>query len=75
MVLSQRDSPCCLCFVLKRATVEASDRTTVRAMAAEKGNEEKADRLLIPGRPDYERCDNKVVSSRYTFYNFIPIVR
>jgi hypothetical protein len=36
--------------------------------------EPEADRLLVLGRPDYDRCDNKVVSARYTFYNFLPVV-
>ncbi|GAX21711.1 phospholipid-transporting ATPase [Fistulifera solaris] len=35
--------------------------------------EPEADRLLVLGRPDYDRCDNKVVSARYTFYNFLPV--
>lgn len=33
------------------------------------------DRILVPGRPDYERCDNKVVSARYTLYSFVFVVR
>ena len=37
--------------------------------------EPEADRLLVLGKPDYDRCDNKVVSARYTIYNFIPVVR
>lgn len=36
--------------------------------------EPEADRLLIPGKPDEDRCDNKVVSARYTVYNFLFIV-
>jgi hypothetical protein len=36
--------------------------------------EPEADRLLVLGRPDYDRCDNKVVSARYTIYNFLPVV-
>lgn len=31
------------------------------------------DRILIPGRPDLERCDNRVISARYSFYNFVPV--
>ncbi len=33
------------------------------------------DRVLVPGRPDLERCDNKVVSARYTAVTFLPVVR
>ena len=33
------------------------------------------DRVLIAGKPDLDRCDNKVVSARYTAFNFFPVVR
>jgi Ni,Fe-hydrogenase I cytochrome b subunit len=33
------------------------------------------DRILLTGKPDYERCDNKVVSARYTLVTFFPVVR
>lgn len=36
--------------------------------------DKEPDRILIPGKPDYDRCDNKVVSARYTLYNFLPVV-
>lgn len=36
-------------------------------------NNAEADRVLVAGRPDYERCDNVVVSARYTLYNFLPV--
>ena len=39
-----------------------------------KKKEKEPDRVLIPGKPDLDRCDNKVVSARYTLYNFIPVV-
>jgi len=39
-----------------------------------KKKEKEPDRILLPGKPDLERCDNKVVSARYTIYNFIPVV-
>jgi hypothetical protein len=32
------------------------------------------DRVLLAGKPDYERCDNKVLSARYTPLNFFPVV-
>ena len=31
------------------------------------------DRVLVAGRPDLERCDNQVISARYTVYNFLPV--
>ena len=40
-----------------------------------KKKEKEPDRVLIPGKPDLDRCDNKVVSARYTIYNFLPVVR
>jgi hypothetical protein len=43
-------------------------------MAKEKKVKEP-DRVLIPGRPDLEQCDNKVVSARYTAVTFLPVVR
>uniref|UniRef100_A0A7S3KZS3 P-type sodium-transporting ATPase4 n=1 Tax=Amphora coffeiformis TaxID=265554 RepID=A0A7S3KZS3_9STRA len=38
-----------------------------------KKKEKEPDRILLPGKPDLDRCDNKVVSARYTIYNFIPV--
>ena len=32
------------------------------------------DRKLVAGRPDLERCDNKISTSKYTVLNFFPIV-
>ena len=43
-------------------------------MAKEKKVKEP-DRILMPGRPDLEQCDNKVVSARYTAVTFLPVVR
>ena len=42
---------------------------------AKKKKVKQPDRVLIPGRPDLERCDNKVVSARYTAVTFLPVVR
>lgn len=39
-----------------------------------KKKEKEPDRVLILGKPDYERCDNQVVTSRYTLLTFIPVV-
>jgi hypothetical protein len=44
-------------------------------MAPHKRVIKEPDRTLVPGRPDFERCDNKVVSARFTVANFIPKVR
>jgi len=35
--------------------------------------EDGSDRLLIAGQPDYTRCDNTLITSRYTYLNFLPI--
>jgi hypothetical protein len=35
----------------------------------------KADRILITGKADLDRCDNQVISARYTIYSFFPLVR
>lgn len=40
-----------------------------------KKDKKEPDRLLIVGKPDYERCDNKVVSARYSPLTFLPVVR
>ena len=36
---------------------------------------EEGDRVLIAGRPNYDRVDNEVITSRYTLLNFLPLVR
>jgi hypothetical protein len=33
------------------------------------------DRVLICGKPDFDRCDNKVTTARYTVVTFLPVVR
>jgi len=46
-------------------------------MSSHHGEEEKKkepDRILIPGKPNLERCDNKVISARYTALTFVPVV-
>ncbi|KAL7578624.1 hypothetical protein ACA910_009770 [Epithemia clementina (nom. ined.)] len=30
-------------------------------------------RILLPGKPDMERCDNRVISARYTALSFFPM--
>jgi hypothetical protein len=42
---------------------------------AKKKKVKEPDRVLIPGKPDLERCDNKVVSARYNVVTFLPVVR
>lgn len=32
------------------------------------------DRILTPGLPNYERCNNEVTTSRYTAWTFLPVV-
>ncbi|KAL7561845.1 hypothetical protein ACA910_009683 [Epithemia clementina (nom. ined.)] len=38
-----------------------------------KMKEKEPDRILMPGKPDYDRVDNKVVSARYTLLSFVPL--
>ena len=35
---------------------------------------EDGDRILLAGRPDLERCDNKISTSKYTLALFLPVV-
>jgi hypothetical protein len=37
--------------------------------------EEEGDRILLVGQPDFERCDNKVITSKYSLLSFLPVVR
>jgi hypothetical protein len=43
-------------------------------MSPNKRTVKEPDRTLVPGRSDFDRCDNKVVSARFTVLNFIPKV-
>jgi hypothetical protein len=36
---------------------------------------EETQRIIVVGRPDYERCDNKISTSKYNVFTFLPIVR
>jgi len=36
---------------------------------------EDKDRILVAGRPAFNRTDNKVLTSKYTALTFVPIVR
>lgn len=36
---------------------------------------EDVDRVLIAGKPDYNRCDNMITTSKYTVWSFLPLVR
>ena len=36
---------------------------------------EDGDRVLVAGRPDYNRCDNMITTYKYTVWTFLPIVR
>lgn len=47
----------------------------VNTAMAKKEKKKEPDRILIAGKPDTERCNNKVVSARYTPLNFFPVVR
>jgi magnesium-transporting ATPase (P-type) len=34
---------------------------------------EETQRIIVVGRPDYERCDNKISTSKYNVFTFLPI--
>lgn len=36
---------------------------------------DEGDRVLLAGKPDYDRCDNMITTSRYTPWNFLFLVR
>jgi hypothetical protein len=36
---------------------------------------DEGDRVLLAGKPNYDRCDNMITTSRYTTWNFLPVVR
>ena len=38
------------------------------------GNQPDPDRILVLGRAEYDRCDNEVISARYTMFSFFPKV-
>eukprot|EP00538_Stauroneis_constricta_P006052 CAMPEP_0119547482 /NCGR_PEP_ID=MMETSP1352-20130426/1593_1 /TAXON_ID=265584 /ORGANISM="Stauroneis constricta, Strain CCMP1120" /LENGTH=1822 /DNA_ID=CAMNT_0007592425 /DNA_START=311 /DNA_END=5779 /DNA_ORIENTATION=+ len=35
--------------------------------------EDDRDRVLLAGKPDYDRCNNRITTSKYTLLSFIPI--
>jgi len=36
--------------------------------------DDDGDRVLVAGRPDLNRCDNMIKTSKYTVWSFLPIV-
>jgi hypothetical protein len=54
----------------KDNTAAASTTTAAAAAAVDR----EPDRVLVAGRPDFDRCDNKVISARYTMASFFPKV-
>ena len=36
--------------------------------------EDGTDRVVTAGLPDYTRCDNTLITSKYTILNFLPLV-
>ena len=35
---------------------------------------EETERILVAGRPDYSRCDNTVITAKFTAWTFLPLV-
>jgi hypothetical protein len=40
-----------------------------------KNVDDHADRVLVAGRPNLERCDNMITTAKYTIWTFLPVVR
>jgi hypothetical protein len=40
-----------------------------------KPQDEDGDRILVAGRPNFNRCDNMIVTSKYNAWTFLPVVR
>ena len=36
---------------------------------------EETERVLTAGRPNFDRCDNKIITAKYTALSFLPMVR
>mmetsp|Transcript_24073 Transcript_24073/g.66728 ORF Transcript_24073/g.66728 Transcript_24073/m.66728 type:complete len:1719 (+) Transcript_24073:215-5371(+) len=36
-------------------------------------DDDETERFLVAGRPNYDRCDNKIVTARYTVLSFLPV--
>lgn len=47
---------------------------TLLTMALKVPEVETADRILVAGQPEYERCNNMVTTSKYTLMSFLPVV-
>jgi len=45
-----------------------------KAWLKDANESEEQDRILVVGRPNYNRINNMVRTSKYTALNFIPIV-
>jgi len=43
------------------------------AMTHKRKQEDESPRILLAGRPDHERCDNKISTSKYSFISFLPV--
>jgi hypothetical protein len=39
-----------------------------------KHHHDEGERVLVAGRPNYNRCDNMIVTSKYTLWSFLPVV-
>ena len=48
---------------------------TEPTLAMKKTAKKEPNRLLTPGKPDFQRCDNQVITAIYTPLSFLPMVR
>lgn len=42
--------------------------------ALSKNDQPESHRVVVAGRPNYNRCDNMIVTSKYTAWSFLPVV-
>jgi hypothetical protein len=65
----------CTLLVLVHVNTWALYSKSIYMMAKKSRDKEEPDRVLIVGKPDLHRCDNKIVSARYSPLTFLPVVR
>jgi len=61
----------------KDTSVNSEEQNKIKQEKDKKGKKEvrEPDRILIPGKPDFERCNNKIKTARYSALTFLPVVR
>ena len=64
------------CLILARCVLGSfvHSHSLTMGLGTAKRNEDDGDRVLVAGRPDLNRCDNMITTSKYTLYSFLPVV-